>query len=342
MTEGTYTGTQSRKSRKRLIALLILLIVLAGVYTIGWFHLAGRLEARAKADMARLSAQGIGVRCEDLRTGGYPLRVDVICDSISWQKPASGMALSAGRFTSGSPVYAPYSLRNALTGPAFVEFPGLKPLEVNWSSFTSNARLARPFPTDIALTAHDVVVGLRSDAAATRTLADLEQMDFTMSGFDSALKVKGRFAGLKLSPAVIGDAKSPEIDGLADLDISDAAGLLSSGSATLLERLRGHSGTINQAFLSMPNGAMISLSGPFSVDDEGRIDADVKLTLVNPQSLAQAGQTMFPEQSGNIPTILFALSAMPKDANGNPTMEIAIRKGRMRAGFIPLGRLPSL
>ncbi len=110
----------------------------------------------------------------------------------------------------------------------------------------------------------------------------------------------------------------------------------------LLERLRGHSGTINQAFLSMPNGAMISLSGPFSVDDEGRIDADVKLTLVNPQSLAQAGQTMFPEQSGNIPTILFALSAMPKDANGNPTMEIAIRKGRMRAGFIPLGRLPSL
>ncbi len=66
MTEGTYTGTQSRKSRKRLIALLILLIVLAGVYTIGWFHLAGRLEARAKADMARLSAQGIGVRCEDI------------------------------------------------------------------------------------------------------------------------------------------------------------------------------------------------------------------------------------------------------------------------------------
>jgi len=33
---------------------------------------------------------------------------------------------------------------------------------------------------------------------------------------------------------------------------------------------------------------------------------------------------------------------MPKDENGNPVMEITVRKGKVSAGFIPLGRLPAL
>uniref|UniRef100_UPI00056CEBA7 DUF2125 domain-containing protein n=1 Tax=Brucella anthropi TaxID=529 RepID=UPI00056CEBA7 len=176
----------------------------------------------------------------------------------------------------------------------------------------------------------------------TVPLSTLEQMDFRMSASGDTLKVNGRFAGLKLAKAAIGTATSPEIDGVADIDVSDAATLLAKGDAPFHERLRGHSGTVNQAFLSMPNGAMVSVAGPFSVDADGLINADVKLTLVNPQSLAQAGQTVFPEQGGNIATVLFALSAMPKDENGNPVMEIAVRKGKVSAGFIPLGRLPAL
>jgi len=170
----------------------------------------------------------------------------------------------------------------------------------------------------------------------------LEQMDFRMSEADGALKLNGRFAGLKLAKAAIGNATSPEVDGVADIDVSDAATLLARSDAPFHQRLRGHSGTVNQAFLSMPNGAMVSVAGPFSIDADGLINADVKLTLVNPQSLAQAGQTVFPEQGGNIATVLFALSAMPKDENGNPVMEITVRKGKVSAGFIPLGRLPAL
>ncbi|MDG4869854.1 DUF2125 domain-containing protein, partial [Guyparkeria sp. 1SP6A2] len=76
------------KSRKRPIALIVILLVLIAGYTAGWFYIANRLEARAKADMAKLASQGVGVKCEDLRMGGYPLRVNVVCDSISWQRPS--------------------------------------------------------------------------------------------------------------------------------------------------------------------------------------------------------------------------------------------------------------
>ncbi|MBV2141940.1 DUF2125 domain-containing protein [Falsochrobactrum sp. TDYN1] len=334
------TGTEAKKSRTRPITIAIVFLVLIAAYTAGWFYVASQLETRARADMAKLSAQGVGVGCEDLHMGGYPLRVNVVCTSISWQRPSAGMAFRAGRFTSGSPVYAPRSLRNELAGPAFIEFPGLEPLEVNWSEFTSNTRLARPFPTEIELDARDVTVGRRTETTTTKPIGTLEQMNFQMSSSGDLLNVNGRFAAFKLAPSIIGNAKSPEIDGLADIQIADAATLLAPSPSPLNERLRGHSGVINRAFLSMPNGAMVSVVGPFSVDMEGLVDADLKVTMVNPHSFAQAGQTLFPEQGGNIATVLFALSAMPKDENGNPVLEIAVRKGRAKAGFIPLGRLP--
>lgn len=338
----TYAGTGGKTFRKRTITLVIAVPVFIAAYTAGWFYIADRLEAKARADMARLDAQGVGVQCENLHMGGYPLRINVVCDSISWQRPSEGMAFRAGKFSSGSPLYAPYSLTNALTGPAFIEFPGISPLEVNWSKFTSNTRLARPFPTEIEIAARDVAVGLRTEPTKTEPLSSLEHMNVQIDGSTGMLKLMGRFAGLKFAPSVIGNAKSPELDGVADIDISDAEGLLASDSESVHQRLRGHSGTINQAFVSMPNGAMVSLTGPFSVNEDGLINADLKLTLVNAQSLAQAGQAVFPAQGGNIATVLFALSAMPKDENGNPTMEIAIRKGKASAGFIPLGRLPAL
>lgn len=338
----TYAGTGGKTFRKRTITLVIAVPVFIAAYTAGWFYIADRLEAKARADMARLDAQGVGVQCENLHMGGYPLRINVVCDSISWQRPSEGMAFRAGKFSSGSLLYAPYSLTNALTGPAFIEFPGISPLEVNWSKFTSNTRLARPFPTEIEIAARDVAVGLRTEPTKTEPLSSLEHMNVQIDGSTGMLKLMGRFAGLKFAPSVIGNAKSPELDGVADIDISDAEGLLASDSESVYQRLRGHSGTINQAFVSMPNGAMVSLTGPFSVNEDGLINADLKLTLVNAQSLAQAGQAVFPAQGGNIATVLFALSAMPKDENGNPTMEIAIRKGKASAGFIPLGRLPAL
>ncbi|AIJ68168.1 DUF2125 domain-containing protein [Brucella suis] len=338
----TYAGTGGKTFRKRTITLVIAVPVFIAAYTAGWFYIADRLEAKARADMARLDVQGVGVQCENLHMGGYPLRINVVCDSISWQRPSEGMAFRAGKFSSGSPLYAPYSLTNALTGPAFIEFPGISPLEVNWSKFTSNTRLARPFPTEIEIAARDVAVGLRTEPTKTEPLSSLEHMNVQIDGSTGMLKLMGRFAGLKFAPSVIGNAKSPELDGVADIDISDAEGLLASDSESVYQRLRGHSGTINQAFVSMPNGAMVSLTGPFSVNEDGLINADLKLTLVNAQSLAQAGQAVFPAQGGNIATVLFALSAMPKDENGNPTMEIAIRKGKASAGFIPLGRLPAL
>ena len=94
--------------------------------------------------------------------------------------------------------------------------------------------------------------------------------------------------------------------------------------------------------ISLPSGGSLTISGPFSIDDQGLIDGTFRLSLINPPALAETAQTLFPEQRRNISTLLFALGAMPKDETGAPTITVNVTNGKAMAGFIPLGRLPAL
>ncbi|MGU3573945.1 DUF2125 domain-containing protein [Brucellaceae bacterium C25G] len=336
MTSGTIP------SSKKMKLIYGLLAVVAVLYTAGWFYLANKVEARAVHDLKALTQKGINVQCEDLKTSGFPLKLNVICESISWQKKSEAISFSAGRFTSGSAVYAPMSLSNQMTGPAFINFPGLEPLELNWSSFSSNARLAQPFPTEVSIKSFDLQIGMRKEPTRSELLSKLQEMEVKLSNEDNNFNLNGRFAGLELAPQLINSNKMPDIDGLVDVTLFNAQNLIDNRGQPITENLRGQSGDIQQVMISLSNGAMLSLKGPFSINYDGEISGKIRLTLTNAPALGQAAQVLFPQESNNIATILFGIAAMPKDENGNPVMDITIKDGKMNAGFIPLGRLPSL
>ncbi|MFK4824771.1 DUF2125 domain-containing protein [Paenochrobactrum sp. BZR 588] len=329
-------------SGKKLKLFYILLAIVAALYTIGWFYLANKVETRAAHDLKALTQKGINVQCENLKTSGFPLKLDVVCESISWQQKSEAISFSAGHFSSGSAIYAPLSLNNQLTGPAFITFPGLQPLEINWSSFSSNTRLAQPFPTKISVKSFDLEVGLRTEPTASELLSKLEELEIKLSNVDNNFNLDSRFAGLEFAPQLTNRNKMPAIDGLLNITLFNAKNLIDNRNQPLTESLRGQSGEIKQVLISLSNGAIISLSGPFSIDYDGEINGHIKIALTNPPALAQAAQALFPQESNNITTLLFAISAMPKDENGNPTLDVTIKDGKANAGFIPLGRLPPL
>lgn len=328
--------------RKKLKLLYILLLGVAVLYTIGWFYLANKVETRAVSDLQALTLKDVNVQCEDLKTTGFPLRLDVVCDSISWQQKSQAVTFSAGRFSSGSAIYAPMSLKNQLTGPALISLPGLMPLEVNWSSFTSNARLAQPVPTEISIKSFDLNIAMRYEPAASELLSKLQELEIKLSNEDDSFKLNGRFAGLEFAPQILNGNKMPEIDGLVDVTLFNAQNLIDHRGALAAESLRGQSGEMKQVMISLSNGAVISFSGPFAINEDGEINGNIKISVSNPPALAQAAQALFPQESNNIATLLFAISAMPKDENGNPTLDVTIKDGKANAGFIPLGRLPTL
>lgn len=329
-------------SGKKLKFVYILLAIIAVLYTIGWFYLANKIETRAAHDLNDLAKKGVNVQCENLKTSGFPIKLNVVCESITWQQKSEAISFSAGYFSSGSAIYAPLSLNNQLKGPAFITFPGLQPLEVNWSSFSSNTRLSQPLPTKISLKSFDLEVGLRTEPTASELLYKLEELEIKLSNDDNNFNLDSRFAGLEFAPQLTNRNKMPTIDGLINVSLFDAQNLIDNRNQPLTESLRGQSGEIKQIMISLNNGAIISLKGPFSIDYNGEINGHIKIALTNPSAIAQAAQVLFPQESNNIATLLFAISAMPKDENGNPTIDVTIKDGKANAGFIPLGRLPTL
>ncbi|PYE89023.1 DUF2125 domain-containing protein [Phyllobacterium leguminum] len=336
------SSVSSVRKGKGWLVLAAAAFIGAASYTAGWFYASGKLEERATADLAGLAAKGISANCENLHISGYPFRLDVTCDSISWQRPNAGISFQAGRIRSGSPIYAPRSLTSEITGPAFVGLPGIKPLELRWDRLISSAELIRTLPSRITTDAKGLSIGVRGEATSAMPLAQIADLHLEASGSEGPLEAKATFAGLSLSDAAIGKIAVPPLSGTADVQFSDAASLLRPQPGPVEERLRGQSGAIKKAVLSLPSGGSLTISGPFSIDDQGLIDGKFRLSLINPPALAETAQTLFPEQRRNISTLLFALSAMPKDENGAPTITVNVSQGKATAGFIPLGTLPAL
>ncbi|RCS22436.1 DUF2125 domain-containing protein [Phyllobacterium salinisoli] len=336
------SSVSSRSNKKAFLLLVAGVLIAVAAYTAGWYYLAEKIEARAKSDLAGLSARGISANCEDLRTTGYPLRIDIVCDSISWRRSNAGISFLAGRIISGSPVYAPRSLTNEIVGPAFIGIPGLVPLELRWERLTTSTQLIRPVPSQISTVAKGLHIAVRTQTTSATPLAEIANLKFDASGFNGPLQTNFSFDGLKLSQMITGDTPVPTLSGSADIQFSDATALLQPRSGPIEERLRGQSGEIKSAILTLPSGGSLSLSGPFSVDADGVIDGTFHVSLINPPALAEAARMAFPDQDRNIATVLFALSAMPKDENGAPTIMVNVRRGKAIAGFIPLGTLPTL
>ena len=94
--------------------------------------------------------------------------------------------------------------------------------------------------------------------------------------------------------------------------------------------------------LAFADGSGIAISGPFSIADDGRISGDFNVTMRNPEGVATALQGIFPEAGNTISSVLQAMAFVPRDETGAPTLPITARNGKMKIGFISIGRLPSL
>ena len=75
-----------------------------------------------------------------------------------------------------------------------------------------------------------------------------------------------------------------------------------------------------------------------SVDQEGRLDADLRVRLRNPREIAAALKLAFPDEAKDIDRGLALISALGND----PMVPVTIREGRVTVGFFPVGRIPPL
>lgn len=320
---------KSRSSR-RFLWLAAFIVILFGGYSAGWFYLAGRLEAQAQAVIASFNRDGAVAECTNPEARGFPFRLGIFCDSVVFEDAAQGVGFSAGSFRSAGQIYDPMRLVAELDGPARIDMAQSDPLLLEWENLRASIRLATPLPEQLSLEAKN----LRVATVAGTPLATATTFEGHLRPNGNDLDLAGRFGGLTLDASLLKGHALPPLSGEADVTVDNRMTLVEKK----IRSLRGQSGTIHTMALSTGETTSISISGPFSVGQDGLLDAEFKLTVRDPKGLATVLSAAFPEISEKI-NQGFAGLAMLGDA---PSLPLKIAKGKASLGFIRLGNVPPL
>lgn len=329
----------SRYSR-RIVGLTGAVLVAVLVFTAGWYYVAGRLERAVEAALAELGDDARAA-CRDAQVRGFPFRIGVFCDGVSYENPARAVAAEAGALRTAAQIYQPTRVVAELDGPARLALPGLPPLAVGWQSLRASARLARPLPERLSLAGSALTVATAGDGARLAGAAGGE-LHARPAGADLDLAV--RLDGLALAGGVL-DAALPPLDATATLRVADGAADAAALAGGLPGSLRGRSAVIEALTVRTADAGAgdaaatgLTLSGPVSLSPEGLLDAELSVTVDNPQALAALLARALPAQRQAIETALSGIAALGE----TPRIPVRIARGEVIVGFFTVGRIPPL
>ncbi|MER2534315.1 MAG: DUF2125 domain-containing protein [Rhizobiaceae bacterium] len=314
---------------RRIVWLGVLVALACAAYTGAWFYFADRLQ-RATADtMAAFARDGIAAECENPTVNGFPFRIGLFCASVSYADPAGGVDVRAGGFRSAGQIYDPSRLVGELDGPARIEGPGMLPLDIDWQGLRASIRLAAPLPERLSVAG----VGLTIGGGGVPTLAAADAFEAHMRANGPDIDLAASVEKLVLDASVVDRRPLPPLTIDADLTLADGVARVASRERDL----RGASGTARS--LDIGDGAAgMNASGPFSIDQDGLLNADMKVVFRDPNALSAILARAFPEHADQIRVSFSGLALLGNE----PWLQLKVVRGRAMLGFIPLGRIPPI
>lgn len=322
--------TPERRYGRRIVWLGAFIVLVIAAYTAGWFYLAGRIESETATTLARLDREGMKLECANPSARGYPFRIGLYCDQVSFAQPTQGVAAFAGAFRSAGQIYDPMRLVAEIDGPATVAAPGVGDLALNWKMLRASARLSQPLPERVSL--EGTALNVRTAAGTQLVAADSFEGHMRPNGVD--VDLAGQFGGLTVAPTLAGGRSVPALSGDVDLTLKDGLKHMADGMRTL----RGQSGLFRSLKLTLGATGSLSVTGPFAIDEAGLIDADLRVALTDPKALSKGMSQVFPEARRQIDQGFAGLAFL----GGKPSLPLKISKGSASLGFIPLGTIPPI
>lgn len=316
---------------RRLSWLAVFIVLLFGGYSAVWYYVAGALEKFTATAITEFNKDGSKADCAKATARGFPFRIGLFCDNVRFEDPSQGVTVSAQAFRSAAQVYDPFHIVAELDSPAVISAPQLGDLGFNWKNLRASARLTTDFP-QAASVETDELSAAGNDA--TSALLRVKHAEGHMRQNGADLDLAGSFVDVAPDARLTKGMTLPPLSGEVDLTIKDGINFVRYGTGSL----RGQSGTIRTLALTTGGTAGVTVAGPFSVSDEGLVDATFTVTVRNPKELSAQLVQMFPDKASQIQTGFAGLAVL----GANPTVPLNIKGGSMTLGFIPLGKLPPL
>ncbi len=330
--------TDNRRRRRTLPRWLPALLLLAAiVWSAIWALAAWQANRWVDGAFADLTVAGSQIRCADRQTSGYPARLALHCDALTLRDESAGLTVSA----------AAVQAETALARPGLL--------------------ITRPrAPVSIGRDRSGAPVVLRWTDAQFATLwrfAGFSGSDSAVTGLVAAW-ADGRFTAERFT-AHLGPSEDP---GQTELVIAaDAAALQLADTAAvpMAAKARVH---LDRPLADLRTGrldlgaeparfprievsltiaeASLDISGTAVIEQSGYLDAELVLAIRGLPALQAALAGLPPSVAATAGPLIGAVVALAgqEDRDGETvhTLPLIIRDGNLRAGPLPIARIPPL
>ncbi|MEM5470492.1 DUF2125 domain-containing protein [Hoeflea sp. AS60] len=310
--------------------------IVAGVllWTTGWYFFATKIEDHLPATLTELAGPGASAECTNAEVRGYPFRVGLFCDNLSYTNSVEGISAAAGAFRSAAQVYSPQHAVAEIDGPLVVDATGLV-LRADWQLMQASIQAVSDGLDRGSIDARTASINI--DGAGLTQRLSLQADRIT---------AHARRNGTDLDIAAYGEnLKNGLIAGLSTKAFAFEATL--SGQSGLLQMpftpLHGpFDAVLHRVAIEFDEASSLELAGPVQVSADGQISGNLELTISNLQQFSRLASDFNPDIAGLLSRfgpMIAALDTKPGD--DATTLPLTIRNNQVSLGFIPLGKLPS-
>jgi hypothetical protein len=338
-----------RSTRWKFQLLLVAVLILAALWTGGWFvanHFASQKIAALKADFI---ARGGAIDCDAESLGGFPFKFTIDCTPASFEWPERNLSARVGGLEAIALIYNPGHILAAVQGPLSLTAEGGLGVEANWSSLQTSLRTGTSRLKRFSAVADDLTSTIAAPAGRilpSAVSAKHAELHLLQNGSDAtALDLAGSVEAL--TTTLPGAPVLPPLTSQIQATLPGALPELNDGRVDPLPAWLAAGGQVKLERLGIDVGGFLAVaSGDLAVARNGEISGRVAIRVDQLDRLPGLAETLHPGSGNRVAQILGPLSAFlkPVQMDGRTWREttLTIKNGRVQAGFIPLGRIPPL
>lgn len=326
--------------KRMLLVGLGLVVVVAALYTGGWYYAASALKTNVLRALGQRDSAGISGECTDMDFRGFPFSIGMFCSKVMVDDHVNGISASFDNLTSSAQIYQPGHITWQLKSPA--EFRTAHGLAVSaeWTDLQSNLVTKGKGIQQSTTTIEGLKAGIVSsfNGQNVNVTAGHTEIHVRQNGDDLEASI-----GIENSNAVIKDFPQalPTLTTNADITLTGKAGLL-DGSDRGTHGLYGTSGILRRVVADIGDGRVMTLTGPFSFDDEGYVSGQFKLEIDQLGPWRDGLKAAIPAAKHTIDLAGKLLKALAAGGD-NVSVDLTADHGNITlSGFIPLGSIPPI
>lgn len=320
-----------------LLACGVVLVI--ALYTAGWFYAASMLKERTLALLGSQERRGISAECTDADYRGYPFRIGLFCAKVSVDDRTNGISAMFGSLRSAAQVYNPGHIVWELDSPIEIRTGHGLSVSTTWenfqSSLTTRFRGVERTSTVIENARTNILssaTGQAFNISAGHTEIHLRQNG---TDLDAAMTLQNTDVVMKDLPQLL-----PRFTANLDLTLTGRAGMI-DGSDPNGTVLYGTEGQMRSISADLGDGKLITVSGPFSFDEQGYLSGKLKLRIEQIDAWRDSLSQAFPQIAPTLKTAANMLSALGRGKSAS--LDLTINRGKVFAGgFIQIGEIPPI